>query len=70
MTVRRDRQLDELRELCRCGAVGRAIDLAFEHFAEFGRDDAVVALLTDSVDHRQVTDRVRRRLTELNGCPE
>ncbi len=67
MSSRRDRQLLELRELCRCGAVSRAIDLAFEHFAEFGRDESVVELLVDCVD-QQVPDRIRRRLSELNGA--
>jgi hypothetical protein len=42
---RKERQLDELRELCRRGAIARAIDLAFEHIACFGQDDSVVVLL-------------------------
>jgi hypothetical protein len=62
---RRQRQLDELGALCRAGDVARAIDLAFEHFAQFGRDDDVVEVLGRAVDAAAVTDRVRRRFAEL-----
>jgi hypothetical protein len=64
---RRQRQLDELSDLCRSGVVGRAIDLAFEHFAQFGADDGVIRLLTDAVGHPDVPERIRRRFTELLG---
>ena len=37
--TRQQRQVDQLRALCGAGQVGRAVDLAFEHFATFGRDD-------------------------------
>ena len=63
--TRRQRQLDELRHLCRAGAVARAIDLAFEHFADFGPDGEVVALLADAVAHGQVPVEARRRFGEL-----
>ena len=63
---RRQRQLAELAELCRSGVVGRAIDLAFEHFAQFGADDAVVRLLADAVERPDVPERVRRRFAELS----
>jgi hypothetical protein len=63
---RRERQLDELRELCRRGAIGRAIDLAFEHIARFGPDDSVVVLLEAAC--RDAGDDVRRRLTELRAA--
>ena len=46
---RRQRQLAELHELCRRGAVARAIDLAFEHVACFGRDDHLVVLLEQAL---------------------
>lgn len=62
---RRQRQLDELRALCRSGAVARALDLAFEHFAQFGRDDEIVDLLGTAIDASDVPERVRRRLTDL-----
>jgi hypothetical protein len=64
---RRQRQLDQLGDLCRAGAVPRAIDLAFEHFAQFGRDDEVVDLLAGALEHADVPERVRERLTELRA---
>ena len=67
MSSRREREFDQLRDLCRSGTVGRAIDLAFEHFAEFGRDDAIVALLAEAIDGRSVPERVRHRLAELRA---
>ena len=63
---RRQRQLDELRDLCRRGAVARAIDLAFEHFACFGRDDGVVALLEHALEQGEET-RLVRRVAELRA---
>ena len=62
---RRQRQLDELRTLCRAGALSHAIDLAFEHFADFGHDGGVVTELADAIDHMKVSDDVRRRFAEL-----
>lgn len=62
---RRQRQLDELRGLCASGAVARAIDLAFAHFADFGRDDDVIAALTDAVGDQA---SLRRRLAELTAA--
>jgi len=66
---RQQRQLDELGHLCRSGAVGRAIDLAFEHFADFGRDDDVVILLADAMAHAEVPVDVRRRFADLCVSP-
>lgn len=66
--ARRQRQLDELRGLCGSGAVARAIDLAFEHFADFGRDDDVVGLLADSLERVEAPERVRRRFAELRSA--
>ncbi len=43
--TRQQRQIDELRALCAAGQVARAVDLAFEHFATFGRDERVIDLL-------------------------
>lgn len=62
---RRQRQLDELGGLCRSGAVDRAIDLAFGHFAEFGADGAVLELLAGALASREVPERVRRSFAEL-----
>ena len=62
--LRRRRQLDELRDLCRRGAVARAIDLAFEHFTCFGRDDDVVVLLEAGADSRP---ELRGRIDELRA---
>jgi hypothetical protein len=63
---RRQRQLDELRDLCRRGAVARAIDLAFEHFACFGRDDGVVALLEHALEQGGEPG-LGRRVAELRA---
>ena len=62
---REQRQGDELRELCCSGAVGRAIDLAFEHFARFGLDVDLLGRLGAAVERPGVPERVRRRFTEL-----
>jgi hypothetical protein len=64
---RRQRQLDELRDLCRSGSVVRAIDLAFDHFAYFGRDDDIIDLLADAIEHAQAADRARSRFAELRA---
>ena len=66
---RRPRQLDELRALCRPGgaAVSRAIDLAFQHFAEFGYDDDVVNLIIEAVRQADAESDVGRRLDELRA---
>jgi hypothetical protein len=63
---RRQRQLDELRALCGSGAVGHAIDLAFEHFATFGRDDGIAALLAEAIERAVTPEAVRRRFAELD----
>jgi hypothetical protein len=62
---RRQRQLDELRDLCQAGRVSRAIDLAFEHFADFGRDDVVVGLLADAIARGPTAEPIHRRFAEL-----
>lgn len=62
---RRQRQLDELRVLCHSGAVARAIDLAFEHFAAFGCDVDIVDMLADAIEHIEAPEGVRRRFAEL-----
>lgn len=64
-TSRRRRQIDELCAHCRAGAVGRAVDLAFEHFAAFGPDEHVVAMLEEAVATAPVG--VRRRYAELRA---
>jgi hypothetical protein len=62
---RRLRQFNELRDLCCAGAVVRAIDLAFEHFAYFGRDDEVIDLLAQAMEDSDAAGRVRQRFAEL-----
>ena len=66
---RRQRQLQALRDLCRQGAVARAVDLAFEHFAAFGRDDEIVQLLALALDHdvddEATSDEIGRRFADL-----
>ena len=64
---RRQRQLDELRDLCRAGAVVRAVDLAFEHFAHFGRDDEIIDLLADAIERGAAAGPARHRLAELRA---
>jgi hypothetical protein len=64
---RRQRQLDELRRLCTSGAVARALDLAFAHFADFGRNDDIVALLAEIVGRTERDDGLRARLEELSA---
>ena len=64
--TRRARQLDELRVLCSSGGtVARAVDLAFEHFAEFGLHDDIVRLLAAAVLAVDASDDLRRRFAEL-----
>lgn len=64
---RRQRQFDELRDLCHSGAVARAVDLAFEHFAAFGADNDIVDLLTDAIERTKAPEGVRRRFAELHA---
>ena len=64
---RRQRQVDELRSLCRSGAVARAIDLAFAHFADYGRDDDVVALIAEALERQDQAATVRRHFAELTA---
>jgi hypothetical protein len=66
--TRRRRQLEQLAELCGRGAVDRAIDLAFEHFAAFGQDDSVVVLLEGACASRSVRCEVRRRIDALRAA--
>ena len=63
---RQQRQLDQLRDLCDRGAVARAIDLAFEHFAHFGHDDDVVQLIAGALGGATVSAQVRRTFAELH----
>jgi hypothetical protein len=62
---RQQRQRDELRGLCGSGAVDRAIDLAFAHFADFGRDEEVLALIAAAVGHEEAGPHLQRRFDEL-----
>jgi uncharacterized protein (DUF111 family) len=62
---RRQRQCKELRDLCSAGRVVHAIDLAFEHFAHFGRDDEILDLLARAIADAGVVGRPRQRFAEL-----
>lgn len=62
---RRQRQIDELRCLCGTGAVARAVDLAHQHFADFGPDGEVLEMLAAWIDVAEVPDEVRRGLVDL-----
>jgi hypothetical protein len=68
-SARRQRQLDELAELCGSGRIDRAIDLAFEHIAVFGQDDDVVVLLEAACGCRSVRPEVRCRIDALRAAP-
>ena len=62
---RRQRQFDQLCDLCSAGAVVRAIDLAFEHFAHFGRDGEIIDLLAQAIEQADSGERARQRFAEL-----
>lgn len=62
---RRQRQIDELRHLCGAGAVDRAIDLALQHFADFGPDEQVITVLADAVAGCDIPEQPRRRYLDL-----
>jgi hypothetical protein len=64
-TTRQGRQLEELRSLCAAGAVSRAIDLAFEHFAEFGLTDELVSVITDALERTGAPAGLRDRFADL-----
>lgn len=63
--TRRQRQLDELRGLCVVGSFGRAIDLAYEHLADFGPTDEITVLIADAMEHLVIPDTIRHRFEEL-----
>jgi len=65
--TRQQRQRDELGRLCRSGDVLRAIDLAFEHFADFGQDADIVLLLSTVIDDAAGSVLARRRFEELRS---
>jgi hypothetical protein len=67
---RRQRQSNELRDLCCAGAVARAIDLAFEHFAHFGCDGEIIDLLAQAMEDTDVAGRARLRFAELCASHE
>lgn len=62
---RRQRQFDQLRDLCSAGAIVRAIDLAFEHFAHFGRDGEILDLLAQAVEQADCGEPACQRFAEL-----
>jgi hypothetical protein len=41
------------------------VDLAFAHFADFGRDEELLALLADALERSPATPTLRRRFTQL-----
>ena len=67
-TPRQRRQLDELRRLCAAGAVSRAIDLAFEHFADFGLTDELVAVVSDALERTGAPAHLHDRFAQLRAC--
>jgi hypothetical protein len=62
---RSQRQLDELRALCESGSLSRAVDLAFQHFADFGRNEAVLDLISAALARTPAPAVVRRRFVDL-----
>ena len=63
-TTRRERQKAEILSAVRDGRVAHAVDLAFEHFEEFGVDRHVAETLADAVAERR--DPVLT--AELDAC--
>jgi hypothetical protein len=53
--------------MCNSGAVARAIDLAFAHFADFGPDDDIVALVAAAIDASGAPPGVSSRFAELRA---
>jgi hypothetical protein len=64
---RSQRQIEELRSLCECGAVGRAVDLAFLHFADFGRDEQVLGFIAAAIERTPGSPAIRRRFLDLQS---
>ena len=62
---RSQRQVDELRALCECGSLSRAVDLAFQHFADFGRNEEVLGFIAVAIARTPVPATVRRRFLDL-----
>ncbi|MEP7113424.1 MAG: hypothetical protein ABI862_09180 [Ilumatobacteraceae bacterium] len=62
---RRQRQFNELLDLCSGGSVVRAIDLAFEHFVYFGRDDEIIDLLAQAIERADAAGYAQQRFAEL-----
>lgn len=53
--------------MCESGAVARAIDLAFAHFADFGPDEEIVTLVADAIDASNAPPIVLCRFAELRA---
>jgi hypothetical protein len=64
---RSQRQIEELQSLCDRGAVGRAVDLAFLHFADFGRDEQVLELIAAAIERTPAPAAIRRRFLDLQS---
>jgi hypothetical protein len=64
---RRERQVEELRALCECGSLRRAVDLAFLHFADFGRSDEVIGFIAEAIERTATPVAVRRRFLDLRS---
>jgi hypothetical protein len=45
--------------------VSRAIDLAFEHFADFGLTDELVAVIRDALERTSASAAIRDRFATL-----
>jgi hypothetical protein len=64
---RSERQAQEICALCDRGALSRAIDLAYQHFADFGRNDQVLDVIADAIERTPVAPAVRRRFVDLRS---
>jgi hypothetical protein len=62
---RNDRQRAELLELCRSGSIARAIDLAFQHFADFGPDHHLLEQLRAALNRSEPSPSIRHRFADL-----
>jgi hypothetical protein len=45
--------------------LSRAVDLAFLHFADFGRNEEILNVIADAIEHTPVPAAIRRRFLDL-----
>ena len=65
---RRARQHAEIVRLCRSGALRRALDLAYQHVADFGPDDELAEHLSRAFETTDVSEALRARFAQLRDA--